>query len=970
MDSAVVETPETTRSHDEAPLLSTETFRTVLPHEPLPSDDGPGYLHVQGSFQPKITGAAVMDIVGKRKDADDSEASNQQSQESSFWTRESLQQALGDYFMQQSASNSLFKALAVAAVKVHVLDPLPPFTKIRLEYSSTSHAFRAMLELKGMEIVPADIFASLLLTEKARAFADPADRLAFSSKPLQVNLITQQPLVLPSWSRSTPPKLRRLIARSGEDKTLLQRQREETRFVFISNLFQDNILPQKVQQSRFILADAIRSVVNVYDSSKRGAEVFVPSSGSGKNRNITSCHAGMRSAEDAQALIHSLQGQRVSWKLHLAGANEATDGSATVDEYPSGALFLDYVAIQWRSKDLPRRETTRPDCTSTTAHVVVPGLMVVRDFITEAQEAALMATVAGPHAPWAPSQTTSSANGTLKRRVQHYGYVFDYKTADVLRNRDEPGADCPAMPAMLNLTTNSKQHLEEESQRNISSTDLSLYLDFRTVMTALSKRLTRFWGAVKRRVCHYFGYCKDQTNVHVDLDAYLDECVIAGEGWGLLAGVTERVRRYNFGKYESDDAPRIYSTLNQLTVNEYRPGEGIGSHVDTPSAFGDGLLSLSLNSGITMEFRKVNSANGQDRKKLVYLPRRSIVLMSGPARYEWEHMIVTRATDVDEGTVHPRGVRVSLTFRTALDQNGAPLPLVQSNSFPPTWGDDYRTVDPLRTPACERDHVHAVYDAIATQWHHTRGRRGVLWPGATRFLQELEPGSLVADVGCGDGKYFPAIWQGGSYVIGTDISTPLLKTAFLSDQHETRIPESRRMNDERRHLHNQPAVCAADCMNLPLQSKRFDAAICIAVLHHLSTKDRRRRCIEELIRIVKPGGLINIQAWARTQEEESRRKFAASDLFVPFNAQPKYLKAAVGVSDETRQDLNHKSTAQVCSEALNAEFDDCKGLVVFQRYCHMYKEGELDELLDNMPHVELVESGFEAGNYYIILRVV
>jgi hypothetical protein len=28
---------------------------------------------------------------------------------------------------------------------------------------------------------------------------------------------------------------------------------------------------------------------------------------------------------------------------------------------------------------------------------------------------------------------------------------------------------------------------------------------------------------------------------------------------------------------------------------------------------------------------------------------------------------------------------------------------------------------------------------------------------------------VVADVGCGDGKYFSAIWEYGSYVIGTDI---------------------------------------------------------------------------------------------------------------------------------------------------------------------------------------------------------
>ncbi len=60
------------------------------------------------------------------------------------------------------------------------------------------------------------------------------------------------------------------------------------------------------------------------------------------------------------------------------------------------------------------------------------------------------------------------------------------------------------------------------------------------------------------------------------------------------------------------------------------------------------------------------------------------------------------------------------------------------------------TVPSLVTPATERKHVHAVYDAIATQWHHTRGKRGTLWPMATQFIRHLSKGSIVADVGCGD----------------------------------------------------------------------------------------------------------------------------------------------------------------------------------------------------------------------------
>jgi len=348
-------------------------------------------------------------------------------------------------------------------------------------------------------------------------------------------------------------------------------------------------------------------------------------------------------------------------------------------------------------------------------------------------------------------------------------------------------------------------------------------------------------------------------------------------------------------------------------------------------------------------------------------------------------MIVTRRTDCVDGVVLPRGTRVSLTFRTALALDGTPLPRVVSQEMPPIWGGESNlrvSSSYASTPECERDHVHKVYDAIATQWHHTRGRRGVLWPGATQFLERLPQGSIVADVGCGDGKYFPAIVEAGSYVIGSDISRPLLETSFHSNaapnndgKTTTSIPESRRVSPHRQALCNKPAVAVADCMSVPLVTESCDAAICIAVLHHLSTKERRIRCIQELARIVKSGGVMNIQAWAMDQAQDSKRRFASEDVYVPFNAQPKYLQLpstnppASNDATADKAASHDRSTAQVYADAFEgADYDDRKGLVVFQRYCHLYRQGELEELVAQVPEVELVESGFESGNYFVIIQ--
>jgi Methyltransferase domain len=43
------------------------------------------------------------------------------------------------------------------------------------------------------------------------------------------------------------------------------------------------------------------------------------------------------------------------------------------------------------------------------------------------------------------------------------------------------------------------------------------------------------------------------------------------------------------------------------------------------------------------------------------------------------------------------------------------------------------------------------------------------------------------------------------------------------------------VSEHRHHLRRMPTMAVADCMNIPLRSNSCDAAICIAVMHHLSS---------------------------------------------------------------------------------------------------------------------------------------
>lgn len=100
--------------------------------------------------------------------------------------------------------------------------------------------------------------------------------------------------------------------------------------------------------------------------------------------------------------------------------------------------------------------------------------------------------------------------------------------------------------------------------------------------------------------------------------------------------------------------------FDQVIVNEYKPGQGIGAHVDHPGYFGPCVVSVSLGSDAVMTF--TNKKNTHMRHDLL-LSRRSAVILKDDARYLWQHSIPSRKSDY--GSQRP--TRYSLTFRMRLD---------------------------------------------------------------------------------------------------------------------------------------------------------------------------------------------------------------------------------------------------------------------------------------------------------------
>ena len=269
----------------------------------------------------------------------------------------------------------------------------------------------------------------------------------------------------------------------------------------------------------------------------------------------------------------------------------------------------------------------------------------------------------------------------------------------------------------------------------------------------------------------------------------------------------------------------------------------------------------------------------------------------------------------------------------------------------------------LIPPSIEREHVHAVYDTIADHWD---GTRYAPWPRVVEFIRSLEFGSLIADVGCGNGKYMQPTYIGrpvavGRGMIGCDMSKNLIQ-----------ICGQRNFN---------ALVC--DGLLLPYRSNSYDAAISIAVFHHISTEARRLRALSELARIVKVGGSILIYAWAQEQDDDSRRRFETQDVLVPWHLK-KDKKATGGTGGkedeeersskrprvEKDRDGGTTKTAATTAAATTKQGTDATPHKIYQRYCHVYREGDLEKLVNACEHLEVVRTYFDCSNWAIVCKKI
>ncbi len=152
-----------------------------------------------------------------------------------------------------------------------------------------------------------------------------------------------------------------------------------------------------------------------------------------------------------------------------------------------------------------------------------------------------------------------------------------------------------------------------------------------------------------------------------------------------------------------------------------------------------------------------------------------------------------------------------------------------------------------------------VFNQIAPGWYNFR-HWSIFRKELEALAQRWQKGRLL-NVGCAHGPDFLPFKQSFD-LYGVDISTEMLKFASKYSQKFSYTVN----------------LTEADASYLPYADETFDWAISVATYHHIKGKEDRQAALNELRRVLKPGGEAFITVWNRWQPRFwfKRREVAVS----------------------------------------------------------------------------------------------
>jgi SAM-dependent methyltransferase len=124
----------------------------------------------------------------------------------------------------------------------------------------------------------------------------------------------------------------------------------------------------------------------------------------------------------------------------------------------------------------------------------------------------------------------------------------------------------------------------------------------------------------------------------------------------------------------------------------------------------------------------------------------------------------------------------------------------------------------------------------------------------SRLTRALSQDASILDYGCGQGRLCRELAQAGYHSVhGVDSSPEMIRIA--------------------RSRYGDLRFSVVDDCAVPFADASFDAVLLFAVLTCIPSNARQQRLIAELVRVLRPGGLLLISDYPLQQDERNRRRY-------------------------------------------------------------------------------------------------
>lgn len=334
----------------------------------------------------------------------------------------------------------------------------------------------------------------------------------------------------------------------------------------------------------------------------------------------------------------------------------------------------------------------------------------------------------------------------------------------------------------------------------------------------------------------------------------------------------------------------------------------------------------------------------------------------------------------------------------------------------------------------EKEYVHLIYTRLATYQHNENKSSNLrIWPRVRQFVEAQQPGSIIVDVGCGESKYaskdtFVMGFDTCTEVLvgsvdGKNLNDVQIANAMsmpykdgvvdailnVSVIHHLSTGQKRRsvLQECSRCMRpggkmliyvwafEQPnGVFQSQDLLVPwnLHENMLNGRLPKVKFHHNSTKEQRTIEASIPVQIAhkadhqacpSPGWLSGIMSKVQLLKDSLRKPekakipLAAPQFFPSTNQILSGIKRwspklgqqlsslLVPVEEQFGEELANRIMEEGMTEAMAAIRE-----VKFYRYYHVFRKGELEDLVGSVGDLRIVESAFEHANWYAIVEKV